>query len=103
MPLRDRTFSDADIVRIFCNHLTKDERINVVVFFIVFSGALVLKSSILGLLAAIPQVRGIRFLIRVLLAAWRIFSRSEPDVMSNMFSGKMLQAVSDCLSKEIKR
>ena len=103
MPSRDRTFSDADVVRIFCNHLTKEERANVVVFFVLFSGALVLKSSILNLLSLIPQVRGIRFVIRVLLAAWRIFYRAEPNVLSNVFSGKMLEAVSNCLSEEIKR
>ena len=103
MPMRDRTFSDADVVRIFCNHLTKEERTNVVVFFILFSGALVLKNSVLNLLAAIPQVRGIRYLIRILLAAMRVFWRTDDAVLSNVFSGKMLKAVSDCLAEEIKR
>lgn len=33
MPRRDRTFSSADIVRIWINHLTRDERTDVVCFF----------------------------------------------------------------------
>ncbi len=103
MPLRDKTFSDADLVRLFCNHLTKEERTNVVVFFILYSGALVLKSSILDLLAAVPQIRGIRTLINLLLAAVRIFTRTDHTVLSNVFSGKMLAAVIACLTKEIGR
>ena len=103
MPMRDRTFSDADVVRIFCKHLTKEERINVVLFFILFSGALVLKSSILDLLAGIPQIRGIRVLIRLLLGVLRIFRRSPEDLLGSVFSGRMRRAVFDCLSEEIKR
>lgn len=103
MPRRDRTFSDADVVRIFCHHLTKEERINVVLFFILFSGALVLKTSILDLLAALPQIRGIRTLVRLLLGVLRIFDRSPDDLLGSVFSGAMRKAVSDCLSEELKR
>ncbi len=103
MPIRDRTFSDADVVRIFCKHLTEKERINVVLFFVLFSGALVLKSSILDLLAAIPQLRGVRTLVRLVLGVLRIFSRSPEDLLGGVFSGKMQSAISDCLSEELKR
>jgi hypothetical protein len=74
-----------------------------VLFFILFSGALVLKTHILDLLAAIPQIRGIRTLIRLLLGVLRIFNRSPDDLLSNVFSGAMRKAVADCLGKEIQR
>ena len=33
MPRQDRTFSDADIIRIWCKNLTTREKLNVVIFF----------------------------------------------------------------------
>lgn len=99
----DSTFSDADVVRIFCHHLTKAERNNVVLFFMVFAGALMLKSSLLDLLAKLPQVRGIRVLVRVLLAVLRIFSRTDLSLLGQVFSGRMLTAVDNCLTEELKR
>ncbi len=99
----DGTFSDADVVRIFCNHLTKEERNNVILFFVIFSGALVVRSSILDLLGAIPHLRALRLFVRAVLSSFRIFGNTPSDILSNVFSGAMRKAVFACLTKEIAR
>ena len=103
MPLPDRTFSDSDIVRIFCHHLTKDERNNVILFFVIFSGAVASKNAILQLLNLLPQRIGIRILVRVVLAALRIFKRTDDGLLSILFEGKFKRAVEDCIDTELKR
>jgi len=103
MPLPDRTFSDSDVVRIFCHHLTKAERTNVILFFVIFSGAVVSKNAILQLLNLIPQRIGVTVLVRVVLAAIRIFRRTEDDLLSIVFDGKFKRAVDDCIETELKR
>lgn len=96
------TYSDADIVRIYCNHLDKAEQRNVVLFFLAYSALLVAKSDILDLLELIPAGRLARNFIRLILFAMDLLGSSPDSALSLLFDGAMFKAVAACISKELK-
>ena len=99
----DFTYSDADIVRIFCNHLTKAERNNVILFFLAYSALLIIRSDLVDLLDAIPASRLVKRFLRILSAAIALLGASPDEVLARLFKGKMLRAVIACVDVELNR
>lgn len=102
MPTRVKTYSDADIVRIFCDHLDKQERKNIVVFFLVFSSYLFGKTDLFQFLDLLPFKRVAKF-VAIVLAALNILQDIDEIILSRLFSGKMFKQVVRCLDAELRR
>jgi len=96
------TYSDADIVRIYCNHLDKEEKRNVVLFFLAYAALLAAKSDILELLELIPAGKVAKRFIKLILFVIDKLGSTPDVILSLLFEGAMFKAVAKCIAKELK-
>ena len=100
MALHTKTYTDADVVRIFCNHLDKRERANVVLFFVIYSSVLLTKSALSDLLNFLPFKKLGRLFLLV-LNALDIVNSTDPFLISQLFFGRMFTEVARCIKIEL--
>lgn len=100
--MADNTYSDADLVRIYCNHLDATEKKNVALFFLAYSFLLVARSDILDLIELIPAGRLARRFVQLLLFVIDRLGGTPDVVLSLLFDGAMFKAVSACIAKELQ-
>ena len=103
IPPKHKTYSDADVVRIFCNHLDNKEQRNVILFFVVYFSLAFLRSDVATLLEIIPASRLVTRALRVLLFIFDRLQIFESEVLGLVFSGNMLKQVALCLQKELDK
>lgn len=96
-----KTYSDADVVRIFCNHLDEREKKNIVLFFLVFSTLLFTKTNLFDALNLFPFPKFAK-LIAIVLAALKILDDIDEKILGNLFTGKMFREVVKCLDAELR-
>lgn len=99
----NRTYSDADIVRIFCQHLTKKEKQNVLLFFLSYFSLFIIKSDLAELLSFLPATRLITRALRLLLRVFDLTGSFESEILAGLFQGKMFKEVVKCVDKELSK
>lgn len=99
----NKTYSDADIVRIFCQHLDEKEKRNVLLFFITYFSFLIIESDLLELLNFIPAKRLITRAIKLLLQIFNSSGSFESEILASLFEGKMFKEVAKCIESELTK
>lgn len=97
MPRNDKTFSDGDIIRIWCKHLTDGEKRNVMLFFYVYIPLIQGVDVILAVLERNSGDRRVRTLIKIIRRLWATVLNLKPDVLNSIIPDAIEKQVKDCL------
>ena len=99
MPRIDKTFSSADIIRIWCDHLTKREQVEVWFVFVFVIGELLTEKligefskSMLDLFRVLKKNILTRAIIFVINETIRLF-----------LEDKMIKVLNECFTKELRK
>lgn len=97
MPRKDKTYKSRDVIRIFCNNLDKEERSNVLLFFMIIYPAFLSFDVVLDIIVFLIPGKIGRALERVLLFAGIALDRFAPELLTLLVVDEDKNAVLTCL------
>ncbi len=97
MPRKDPTFSDADVIRIYCENLTESEKDNVDLFFYVYRPLIGGLPVILDLIEANIRDPKIRLILSLITKLWDAIVGLNTKAISGAIPKSIRKVVIRCL------
>jgi hypothetical protein len=97
MPRKDPTFSDADVIRIYCENLTESEKDNVDLFFYVYRPLIGGLPVILDLIGANVRDPKTRLILSLITRLWDAIVGLSPKAISGAIPKSIRKVVIRCL------